>query len=81
MFGDDIPLQVDANAAYTLVDTPTLRRLDEFDLLLLEQPLAEDDLRQHAAAGEPAADADLPGRVGDLRHARPPTRSASAPPR
>ncbi len=48
MFGDDIPLQVDANAAYTLVDTPTLRRLDEFDLMLLEQPLAEDDLRQHA---------------------------------
>ena len=48
MFGDDVALQVDANAAYTLVDTPTLRRLDEFDLLLLEQPLAEDDLRQHA---------------------------------
>ncbi len=48
MFGDDVPLQVDANAAYTLLDTPTLRRLDEFDLLLLEQPLAEDDLRQHA---------------------------------
>jgi O-succinylbenzoate synthase len=48
MFGDDVPLQVDANAAYALVDTPTLRRLDEFDLLLLEQPLAENDLRQHA---------------------------------
>ena len=48
MFGDEVPLQVDANAAYTLVDTPTLRRLDEFDLLLLEQPLAESDLRQHA---------------------------------
>jgi O-succinylbenzoate synthase len=47
-FGDDVMLQVDANAAYSLVDTPTLRRLDEFDLLLLEQPLAEDDLRQHA---------------------------------
>jgi o-succinylbenzoate synthase len=46
-FGD-IPLQVDANAAYTLVDAPQLRRLDEFDLLLIEQPLAEDDLYQHA---------------------------------
>ncbi|TWP34970.1 o-succinylbenzoate synthase [Leekyejoonella antrihumi] len=46
-FGD-IPLQVDANAAYTLVDAPQLRRLDEFGLLLIEQPLAEDDLRQHA---------------------------------
>ena len=44
----DVPLQVDANAAYTLVDAAHLRRLDPFDLLLIEQPLAEDDLRQHA---------------------------------
>lgn len=44
----DVALQVDANAAYTLVDAAHLRRLDEFDLLLIEQPLAEDDLRQHA---------------------------------
>lgn len=48
VFGDDVPLQVDANAAYTLLDATTLRRLDEFGLLLIEQPLAEDDLRQHA---------------------------------
>ncbi|MBB2986605.1 o-succinylbenzoate synthase [Terracoccus luteus] len=47
-FGDDVLLQVDANAAYGLADTATLRALDEFDLLLIEQPLAEDDLRQHA---------------------------------
>ncbi len=46
-FGD-ILLQVDANAAYTLVDAPHLRRLDEFGLLLIEQPLADEDLRQHA---------------------------------
>ena len=46
-FGD-VPLQVDANAAYTLADARHLRRLDSFDLLLLEQPLAEDDLRGHA---------------------------------
>ncbi|WP_084104517.1 o-succinylbenzoate synthase [Demequina sp. NBRC 110056] len=44
----EIGLQVDANAAYTLVDAAHLRRLDAFDLLLIEQPLAEDDLRQHA---------------------------------
>ena len=44
----DVPLQVDANAAYTLADSAHLRRLDPFDLLLIEQPLAEDDLRQHA---------------------------------
>jgi O-succinylbenzoate synthase len=46
--GDDVPLQVDANAAYTLVDAAHLRRLDEFGLLLIEQPLGEEDLRQHA---------------------------------
>ncbi len=47
-FGDAVPLQVDGNAAYTLADAPVLRRLDEFGLLLLEQPLADGDLRQHA---------------------------------
>lgn len=44
----DVPLQVDANAAYTLADAAHLRGLDAYDLLLIEQPLAEDDLRQHA---------------------------------
>nr|WP_275889313.1 o-succinylbenzoate synthase [Nakamurella flavida] len=47
-FGDRVALQVDANAAYTLADARILRRLDAFDLLLIEQPLAEDDIRQHA---------------------------------
>lgn len=47
-FGSHVLLQVDANAAYTLADALTLARLDEFDLLLIEQPLAEDDLREHA---------------------------------
>jgi O-succinylbenzoate synthase len=47
-FGELIPLQVDGNAAYTLADARVLRRLDPFDLLLIEQPLAEDDIRQHA---------------------------------
>ncbi|HEY9524531.1 MAG TPA: o-succinylbenzoate synthase [Thermopolyspora sp.] len=47
-FGPDVPLQVDANAAYTLTDAPHLARLDEFDLLLIEQPLADDDIVQHA---------------------------------
>ncbi|MBO3748046.1 o-succinylbenzoate synthase [Streptosporangiaceae bacterium NEAU-GS5] len=46
-FGD-ILLQVDANAAYSLADAPQLARLDEFGLLLIEQPLADDDLVQHA---------------------------------
>jgi o-succinylbenzoate synthase len=43
----DIPLQVDANSAYTLADVETLRRLDAFDLLLIEQPLAHDDILDH----------------------------------
>ncbi|MEU9885985.1 o-succinylbenzoate synthase [Sphaerisporangium sp. NPDC051011] len=48
-FGPDVPLQVDANAAYTLADAPHLAKLDAFDLLLIEQPLANDDMVQHAA--------------------------------
>ncbi|BAJ74796.1 L-alanine-DL-glutamate epimerase [Microbacterium testaceum StLB037] len=44
----DIPLQVDANSAYTLQDADTLAELDRFDLLLIEQPLQEDDLVDHA---------------------------------
>lgn len=43
-----IPLQVDANTAYRLQDAQHLRRLDEFGLLLIEQPLGDEDLRQHA---------------------------------
>lgn len=45
----DIPLQVDANSAYTLADIATLVDLDRFALLLIEQPLQEDDLVDHAA--------------------------------
>ncbi len=48
-FGDQLPLQVDANGAYTLADAAHLAGLDAFELLLVEQPLADDDLRGHAA--------------------------------
>ncbi|MFT3797571.1 o-succinylbenzoate synthase [Microbacterium sp.] len=47
-FGE-IPLQVDANSAYTLADADVLAALDRFDLLLIEQPLQEDDIVDHAA--------------------------------
>ncbi|MFC6880864.1 MULTISPECIES: o-succinylbenzoate synthase [Actinomadura] len=47
-FGPDLPLQVDANTAYSLTDAERLRRLDDFGLVQIEQPLAEDDLRGHA---------------------------------
>ncbi len=46
--GPEAALAVDANAAYALDDAPILRRLDPFDLLMLEQPLAPADLRRHA---------------------------------
>lgn len=44
----DIKLTVDANSAYTLADTGRLRILDEYDLVYIEQPLAWDDLPDHA---------------------------------
>ena len=47
-FGPEVPLQVDANAAYTLADAGRLAELDRYGLLLIEQPLAEDDLAGHA---------------------------------
>ena len=43
-----IRLTVDANSAYTLNDVEMLRRLDEFDLMLIEQPLSYDDIIDHA---------------------------------
>lgn len=47
-YGNDLIFQVDANAAYQLSSVTRLRRLDEYDLLLVEQPLGESDIRQHA---------------------------------
>ena len=44
----DLRLQVDANSAYTLETAEALAPLDELDLLLIEQPLAEDDLWDHS---------------------------------
>ena len=46
-FGD-VPLQVDANTAYSLSDARHLAELDAFDLLLIEQPLPEDQVLAHA---------------------------------
>lgn len=44
----DLLLQVDANAAYRLNDWPILRKLDRYDLLMVEQPLDFDDLVDHS---------------------------------
>ena len=43
-----VPLMADANSAYTLRDAEHLRRLDEFHLMMIEQPLAHDDIIDHA---------------------------------
>ena len=43
-----IPMMADANSAYTLDDAPLLQRLDELDLMMIEQPLAYDDIVDHA---------------------------------
>ncbi|MDQ1471990.1 MAG: o-succinylbenzoate synthase [Bryobacterales bacterium] len=43
-----IRLMADANSAYTLADTAHLKQLDEFYLMMIEQPLAHDDIIDHA---------------------------------
>ncbi len=44
----DIDLMADANAAYTIADLSHLKQFDEFNLLMLEQPLDYDDLIDHS---------------------------------
>ena len=43
-----IELMADANSAYTLDDVETLKKLDELNLMMIEQPLAYDDIIDHA---------------------------------
>src|SRR5450432_4025021 len=43
-----IKLMADANSAYTLADTDHLRKLDDFYLMMIEQPLSHDDIIDHA---------------------------------
>ncbi len=53
----DLPLQVDANTAYTTGDISHLKRLDDYGLLLIEQPFVEEDIAAHI---ELAAAIDTP---------------------
>jgi O-succinylbenzoate synthase len=48
----DATLSADANCAFTLADAPRLQELDALDLQMLEQPLAHDDLVDHARLQE-----------------------------
>jgi len=43
-----ILLTGDANSAYTLADVPLFKELDQFGLMMIEQPLAHDDIFDHA---------------------------------
>jgi O-succinylbenzoate synthase len=45
----DIRLMADANSAYTLADIDHLQKLDEFNLMMIEQPLAHDEIIDHVA--------------------------------
>ncbi|WP_339161248.1 o-succinylbenzoate synthase [Siminovitchia sp. FSL H7-0308] len=48
----DIPLMADANSAYTLNDINHLKKLDQYNLMMIEQPLAHDDIIDHATLQE-----------------------------
>ncbi|MCE7943264.1 MAG: o-succinylbenzoate synthase [Chlorobi bacterium CHB1] len=47
--GPEAPMMVDANNAFSLNDIDLLKKLDAFDLIMIEQPLAWDDIVRHAA--------------------------------
>jgi O-succinylbenzoate synthase len=67
----DLNLQVDANSAYTLDSAKTLKPLDDLDLLLIEQPLADDDLWDHRQLqAEFETPICLDESIHCLRHAR-----------
>jgi O-succinylbenzoate synthase len=67
----DLALQVDANSAYTLEDASVFQEMDEYELILIEQPLAEDDIIDHSRLQElirtPIC---LDESILHLRHAR-----------
>jgi O-succinylbenzoate synthase len=66
-----IPLQVDANSAYTLETCQVLRPLDRLKLLLIEQPLGEDDLWNHSRLQKQFhTPICLDESIVSLRHAR-----------
>ena len=59
----------DANSAYTLADAERLRQLDDFYLMMIEQPLSHDDIIDHAEL-QKARNAHLPGRMHPHRASR-----------
>ncbi len=79
LIGPDMPFQVDANTAYTAHATPpTSRRLDEFDLLLIEQPLPEEDIARPRPSSRPRWRRRSASTSRSSRRPSPPTPSSSA---
>ena len=66
LLGEGYLLQVDANTAYSRSDGRHLAQLDEFGLLLIEQPLDEEDVVGHAELARQLSTRDLPRRVDPL---------------
>lgn len=67
----DLPLQVDANSAYTLDDVQIFQALDEYDLLLIEQPLHHEDIVDHARLqGQVRTPICLDESIHSFEHAR-----------
>ncbi len=75
----DIVLMVDANSAYTLTDVASLKALDVYHLLMIEQPLSHDDILDHAAlAKKIRTPICLDESILSLRHARQAIDSGAA---
>jgi O-succinylbenzoate synthase len=68
-----LPLMVDGNSAYTLDDVDHLKKLDEFNLMMIEQPMAHDDIFDHAklqaALKTPICLDESIHSLDDVRHA------------
>jgi O-succinylbenzoate synthase len=66
-----LALQVDANSAYTLENSSVFKDMDKYDLILIEQPLAEDDIIDHSRLQELiTTPLCLDESILHLRHAR-----------
>ena len=67
----NMKLQVDANSAYTIEDAAFIEALDDYKLLLIEQPLEEDDLIDHSRLqARLKTDICLDESILSARHAR-----------
>ncbi|WP_442962106.1 o-succinylbenzoate synthase [Pseudogracilibacillus sp. SE30717A] len=67
------PIMADANSAYTLADLDHLKQLDDLNLMMIEQPLAHDDIIDHATL---QANMDTPICLDESIHSFEDTRKA-----